>query len=74
MVSEDPIRSPESNDSKSGRPASLTEVDDEIGKTIDDENMETGMVSIVQGFLFFFNYEIIVIKNKAWLKIFKGDL
>ncbi|XP_067029429.1 multidrug resistance-associated protein 1-like isoform X2 [Acropora muricata] len=42
--SEDPIRSPESNDSKSGRPASLTEVDDEIGKTIDDENMETGMV------------------------------
>lgn len=53
MVSEDPIRSPESNDSKSGRPASLTEVDDEIGKTIDDENMETGMVSRVQGFLFF---------------------
>ncbi|KAK2551420.1 Multidrug resistance-associated protein 1 [Acropora cervicornis] len=43
-VSENPIRSPQSSDSESGRPASLTEVDDEIGKTIDDENMETGMV------------------------------
>ena len=53
MVSENPIRSPESDDSKSGRPASLTEVDDEVGKTIDDENTETGMVSKVQGFLFF---------------------